>query len=62
MVLGGENKDSYKIQRILDEVLFISLSSSEGILVGLGEISPLKGVHSDLAEAKEQIKEIQNAF
>jgi len=36
---------------------------SEGILVGLGDISPLKGVHSEtLAEAKEHIKEIQNAF
>jgi len=31
--------------------------------VGLGDISPLKGVHSEtLAEAKEHIKEIQNAF
>ena len=43
--------------------LLICLSSSNGILVGLGKMSPLKGVHSKtLAEAKEQIKEIKNVF
>ena len=43
--------------------LVTSLSLRDGILVVLREMSPLKGVHSEtLAEAKEQIKEIQNAF
>jgi len=43
--------------------LVLSLSSSDGILVGLGEISPLKGVHPEtLDEAVEQIIEIQNAL
>jgi o-succinylbenzoate synthase len=43
--------------------IVLSLSSSDGILVGLGEISPLKGVHSEsLEEAKEQVIEIQDAL
>ena len=38
-----------------------SLSSSDGILVGLGEICPLCTPKS-FAEAKEHINEMQNAF
>jgi len=43
--------------------LILSLSSSDGILVGLGEVSPLSGVHPEtLDEAKGQMNEIRNAI
>jgi 2-succinyl-5-enolpyruvyl-6-hydroxy-3-cyclohexene-1-carboxylate synthase/pimeloyl-ACP methyl ester carboxylesterase/uncharacterized membrane protein/O-succinylbenzoate synthase len=56
-------------QRKLDNIfnlrkgLKISLSSNDGFFVGLGEVSPLSGVHSEsFDEAKKQIKELQRAF
>lgn len=43
--------------------LIISISSSDGYFVGIGEISPLVGVHAEsFEEAKEQIQQIQNAM
>ena len=62
MVLGWENKDRYKYSECQTRSCYLFIIS-DGILVGLGEISALKGVHCEtLAEAQEQIREIQNAF
>lgn len=45
------------------EGLVISLSSKDGAFVGLGEVSPLSGVHPEtFEEAKLQIEEISKIF
>jgi 2-succinyl-5-enolpyruvyl-6-hydroxy-3-cyclohexene-1-carboxylate synthase len=57
--------DQGQVQNIVNarRGLILSLSSSDGILVGLGEVSPLSGVHPEtLDDAKGQMNEIRNAI
>lgn len=45
------------------EGFIISLTSSDGIVVGVGEVSPLKGLHSEsLEDAEQQLRAIKNFF